>query len=137
MHGLIVPIIAIVVVVVLLAIVKSLPKGKGQDLPYEKQNYLFTPAERSFLGVLEQAVGDQFRIMGKVRLMDIVKVKGGLDGKAKQTAKNKIQSKHVDFVACDPNDLSVQFVVELDDKSHEREDRQERDALVDGVMNAA
>jgi len=138
MQNLLPLIIVLVVVAIVIAVLKNLiPKGQGQTLPYEKQPYLFTPAERSFLGVLEQAVGNEFRIMGKVRLGDIVKVKAGLDNKARQSAFNKIQSKHVDFVACDPNDLSVQFVIELDDKSHEREDRQDRDAFVDRVMEAA
>jgi very-short-patch-repair endonuclease len=135
MHDLILPIIALVVIAIIVAVIKHLiPKGK---LPYEKQPSLFTPAERSFLGVLEQAVSNQFRIMGKVRLGDIVKVKTGLDNKTRQSAFNRIQSKHVDFIACDPNDLSIQFAVELDDKSHEREDRQDRDAFVDKVMDAA
>jgi len=137
MHGLVWPIIILVVLAIIGAVLKNLiPKGKGL-LPYERQPSLFTPAERSFLGVLEQAVGNQFRIMGKVRLGDIVKVKSGLDNKARQSAFNKIQSKHVDFIACDPNDLSIQFAVELDDKSHEREDRQDRDAFVDKVMDVA
>lgn len=138
MHGLIWPIITLIILAIIAAVLKNLiPKGKGQALPYEKQPSLFTPAERSFLGVLEQAVGSEFRIMGKVRLGDIVKVKSGLDNKARQSAFNRIQSKHVDFIACDPNDLSIQFAVELDDKSHEREDRQDRDAFVDNVMEAA
>ena len=138
MHDLILPIIALVVLAIIGAVLKNLiPKVKGQTLPYEKQPSLFTPAERSFLGVLEHAVGNEFRIMGKVRLGDIVKVRAGLDNKARQSAFNRIQSKHVDFVACDPNDLSIQFVIELDDKSHEREDRQDRDAFVDKVMEAA
>jgi len=137
MHDLIWPIIILVVLAIIGTVLKNLiPKGKGL-LPYERQPSLFTPAERSFLGVLEQAVGNQFRIMGKVRLGDIVKVKAGLDNKARQSAFNRIQSKHVDFIACDPNDLSIQFAVELDDKSHEREDRQDRDAFVDKVMEAA
>jgi very-short-patch-repair endonuclease len=137
MHNLITLFIVLVVLAVIGAVLKNLfPKGKGR-LPYEKQPALFTPAERSFLGVLEQAVGNEFRIMGKVRLGDVVRVKAGLDNKVRQSALNKIQSKHVDFVACDPSDLSIQFVVELDDKSHEREDRQDRDAFVDKVMEAA
>ena len=137
MHDLIWPIIILVVLAIIATVLKNLiPIGKSK-LPYEKQPALFTPAERSFLGVLEQAVGNQFRIMGKVRLGDIVKVKAGLDNKERQSAFNRIQSKHVDFIACDPNDLSIQFAVELDDKSHEREDRQDRDAFVDKVMEAA
>jgi hypothetical protein len=43
--------------------------------PFERVTALFTPAERSFMGVLEQAVGNRCRIMGKVRLGDIIKVR--------------------------------------------------------------
>jgi very-short-patch-repair endonuclease len=109
----------------------------SKDYPYQKEPTLFSPAERSFLGVLDQAIGDQFRIMGKVRLADVIKVRPGLEASARQTAFNKIQSKHLDFVACDPADLSIQFAVELDDKSHKQKKRQDRDAFVDAAMNAA
>jgi very-short-patch-repair endonuclease len=138
MYGLIVPLIVVAVIVGILVAFKGLiPKGKTQALPYEKESALFSPAERSFLGALDQAIGDEFRIMGKVRLGDVVKVKAGLEKGQRQAAFNKIQSKHLDFVACDPADLSVQFVVELDDKSHERQDRQSRDMFVDEALRAA
>lgn len=127
----------LVVLGIVAVVVKILTqKGKGSpDYPYQKEPTLFTPAERSFLGVLEQVVGSEFRIMGKVRLADVIRVKPGLDGAARQKAFNRIQGKHLDFVACDPNDLSVQFAVELDDRSHERGDRQERDAFLDAAMD--
>lgn len=132
--------IPLVIFAVLAVIAKALvgKKGKGsEESPYQKEPTLFTPAERSFLGVLEQAIGHEFRIMGKVRLADVLKVKPGLDGKARQTAFNRIQSKHLDFVACDPNDLSIRFAVELDDRSHDRGDRQSRDAFLDKAMEQA
>ncbi len=40
-------------------------------------------------------------------------------------------------MACDPKDLSVQFVVELDDQSHVRSNRQDRDEFVDKALQAA
>jgi very-short-patch-repair endonuclease len=120
-------------------VVKAL-SAKGTpsvELPYQKQPTLFTPAERSFLGVLEQVVGDQVRIMGKVRLADIIRVRPGLDPSSRQKAFNRIQSKHLDFVACDPHDLSIQFAIELDDKSHAKKGRQDRDAFLNAAMQAA
>lgn len=139
MGNLLLPVAVLVIIAVLAAVIKVLvQKGKGPaDYPYQKEPTLFSPAERSFLGVLEQAIGDQFRIMGKVRLADVIKVKPGLARPAWQKAFNRIQSKHLDFVACDPNDLSVQFAVELDDKSHDREDRQDRDTFLDAAMKKA
>lgn len=64
------------------------------SFPYQKQDILFTPAERSFLGVLEQAVDKQHRIFGKVRLADVIKVKKGLSKSTWQSEFNKIKSKH-------------------------------------------
>jgi very-short-patch-repair endonuclease len=87
--------------------------------------------------VLDSALGPQFRILGKVRLADVIKVQSGLGGSARQQAFNRIQSKHLDFVICDPNDLSVKFVVELDDSSHQQSHRQARDAFLDKALAAA
>lgn len=135
------PIIAIIIVFVIIAIALKLflggNKGGTEDYPYEKEQTLFTPAERSFLGVLEQAVDGKLRIMGKVRLADVVKVKRGNNKSSWQKAFNMIQSKHVDFVACDTATLGVKFVVELDDKSHNQSKRQDRDEFIDKVLEAA
>src|SRR5664280_1382349 len=112
------PLITIIIVFVIAAIaVKKFlggNKGSTEDYPYERQQALFTPAERSFLGVLEQAVEGKLRIMGKVRLADVVKVRTLNNKSAWQKAFNKIQSKHVDFVVCDTDTLGVKLIVELD-----------------------
>ncbi len=140
MHGML-PLIGIVILLGVLAfIVKVVLPGLGKAqvaLPYQKEPVLFTPAERSFLAVLDQALGNQFRIFGKVRLSDVIKVKPGMSGSVRQQAFNRIQSKHLDFVVCDPSDLSVQFVVELDDSSHQQSRRQARDEFLDKALAAA
>ena len=110
--------------------------GKRNLYPYARREALFTPAERSFLSVLEQSVGAEYRIMGKVRLGDIVAVERRFTGN-QQAARNKINQKHVDFVLCAPQTLAIVLVVELDDRSHERPDRRERDIFVDGALGAA
>jgi hypothetical protein len=137
---LLVPIISILVLLAIVASAINLfntwrrtPRG----YPYETQDSLFSPAERSFLVVLEQAVGQRYRILGKVRLADVIRVKRGMSRAAWQAAFNRIQSKHLDFVACDPSDLTVQFVVELDDKSHAKASRQNRDDFVNHALAAA
>jgi len=135
------PLIAILIVFgIAVAVFKAFlggNKGGTEGYPYEKEQALFTPAERSFLGVLEQAVDGKLRIMGKVRLADVVKVKKGNNKSAWQKAFNRIQSKHLDFVACDCESLGVKFVIELDDKSHNQSKRQNRDDFIDKVLEAA
>ncbi len=109
----------------------------SRAFPYESKVKLITPAERSFLAVLDQVVGSQYRIMAQVRLADVIKVRKGLDQKAWGAAFSRIRAKHLDFVACDPSDLSIKFAVELDDSSHKRPERQKRDAFLNQAMEAA
>ena len=140
MHGLwplIGLLILLVVFVVIIKIVLPALVGGPAAFPYQKEPALFTPAEREFLSVLESALGNQFRVLGKVRLVDVIKVKTGLNRSARQQAFNRIVAKHLDFVVCDPNDLTVQFVVELDDSSHQGSRRQSRDEFVDKALGAA
>ena len=61
----------------------------------------------------------------------------GVSNPARQQALNRIQSKHLDFVVCNPNDLTVQYAIELDDQSHDRAKRQGRDEFVDKALQAA
>jgi very-short-patch-repair endonuclease len=140
MHGLLSLIGVLVLLGIVAFVVKIVLPGlvKGQiEFPYQKEHALFTPAERAFFEVLEPTLGNQFRVLGKVRLADVIRVKPGLSGSARQQAFNRIQSKHLDFVVCDPKDLSVQFVVELDDSSHQQSRRQDRDEFLDKALAAA
>lgn len=110
------------------------PPEQGCLTPYERLDSLLTPAERSFFGVLELAVADQYRIFSKVRLADLFAVQRGLGNSERQSAFNKIAAKHVDFVLCEPATLEVVAAIELDDKSHNQMQRQLRDRFVDDVF---
>jgi len=123
----------------LFLLAKRSEKGKpGLDaFPYQKSDALFTPAERSFLGVLQQAVGNNAAIFGKVRVADVVEPKEGLGRSMRQKAFNKISAKHFDFLLCDKEDLSVACAIELNDSSHYSKRRQERDEFLKGVCGAA
>ena len=47
---------------------------------------------------------------------------------------HKIMSKHVDFVIYDGDMMHLKVIIELDDSSHDREDRKERDEFVDFIL---
>lgn len=106
------------------------------DELYKKQIALFSPAERSFLGVLQQACADDYLILGKVRVVDVIAVKSNKNRARWQQAFNKICAKHFDFVLCDKADLSIKCVIELDDKSHQNSKRQHRDQFLDDLSSA-
>lgn len=130
---------AAIVLLVLMAAVVKVITGHVKPLPaYEvRRDALFTKAERSFLSVLDEAAGAQFRVMGKVRLADLFRPCKGMDNSDRARAQNRINAKHVDFVLCDPESLAPVCLVELDDGTHARADRRERDAFVDQVCAEA
>ncbi len=104
-------------------------------LPYKRKDFLLTKAERSLYGVLNQAVNGRYLIFAKVRLADLVWLPKGTE--SRQSHFNRIQSKHIDFVICDRDSIRPLVAVELDDASHERDDRVSRDGFVDSALKAA
>ena len=132
--------LALLVIVVVVLFVVGLKLrwhgGKSASYPYVMNQVLFSPAERSFLGVLEQAIGREYRVLGKVRVADVVSVNSMSDRSGWQKAFNRISAKHFDFVLCRKDDLSICAAIELDDKSHQKNKRQQRDAFVAGLCKA-
>jgi len=95
-------------------------------------------AEGSFFQVLELALPkDQYRLFGKVRVEDLIVVKSGLSRELRQSARNRIRSRHVDIVVVDSKTFVPVWAIELDDKSHQAKDRQERDEFLDRAFEAA
>lgn len=125
----------IVFILIFLKVANNL--ASTSSFPYELQGPLFTPAERSFLCVLNSVLKDDVDVLGKVRVADILKPTKGLSRSDWQKAFNKISSKHFDFVLCNKADLSVLCVIELNDKSHNSKKRKERDAFLEKSCEAA
>lgn len=127
----------VVVLLVLLALVTVVVafkrKSGATGLPYKRNEVLVSPAERSFLGVLEMAVADQYRVFAKVRVADVISVKGGVSQGQRQSAFNRISAKHFDFLLCSREDVSIVAAIELDDKSHQQRKRQQRDDFLEAV----
>ena len=126
------------IVPVVLFVLLALARGKKGTVtyPYVAAPGLFTEAETRFLRTLEQAA-PEYRVFGKVRVADLIRVQKGLSNSARTSALNRITSKHVDFVLCRPHDLGVVCAVELDDKTHECKDRQVRDVFLKHALAAA
>ena len=72
-------------------------------------------------------------IYTKVRLADLVEPKPKSENPLWMECFNKIRSKHIDFALAD-EDTNIIALIELDDKSHERPDRIERDEFVNAVL---
>jgi hypothetical protein len=108
--------------------------SKNVAVAYEAVPALLTPAERSFFGVLQQALVSEYQIFAKVRLADIVRPVRNPSRSGWQWAFNRITGKHVDFVLCDSARLNVIGVIELDDRTHGGFERGLRDGLVNSAL---
>jgi hypothetical protein len=97
---------------------------------------LVSNAERRFLHALDSVVQGRYRIFCKVRVIDVIAPASGIDWKDQQSARGRVIQKHFDFVLCEPSDLRVVAAIELDDKSHARPDRVERDVFMVQLCNA-
>lgn len=103
--------------------------------PFVRKDWLLSRAEHSFLGVLDRAIQDEFRVMCKVRMLDLLYMpKGSSDRTAWQ---NRVIRKHVDFVLCEPDTMRPALVIELDDASHQSEKAKAGDRLKDRIFGAA
>ncbi len=118
---------------------KSSQNSSAEEIEYsyQKLEVLFSPAERSFLGVLNQAVNENIQIFGKVRVADVIIPKKGMSRSEWQKAFNKISSKHFDFLLCNKKNLAILCAVELDDSSHNKKTRKDRDIFLESVCKSA
>lgn len=109
-------------------------KNEENALPYRVRDDFLTPPEASLCHVVTSVLGSQAVVCPKVRLGDIFFVH---KGENRMSHANRINAKHVDFLLCEPQTLKPLAGIELDDASHQRPDRRERDAFVDKVFKSA
>lgn len=106
------------------------------EFPYHMRDSFLSNAEISFYHVLRSIANDSSMVLTKVSLGDLFYVKSSESSKFR-TYTNKINRKHVDFLLCNPKTMRPYLGIELDDKSHQRKDRSERDEFVDQVFKSA
>jgi hypothetical protein len=131
-------VIGVLLFVAALFFLKFLARNRTRTAPAEQLQYrrrpaLFSAAERSFAGVLDQVLDGRYRVYGKVRVADLIEPLPGKDRRIWQKAFNRISAKHFDFVICSSSDLVPVVVIELDDRSHQKHKRQQRDELLQQI----
>lgn len=94
---------------------------------YQKKEYILTQNELKFYKLLKYITDkNNLLIFTQVSLYEIVRNKEYKDF-------NKIKSKSIDFVITDIN-TKVKICIELDDQTHIREDRQQRDIFINELF---
>ena len=86
---------AIVVVIIVVVTIASKRKKESKRIRlFRRRDALFTAAERSFLGVLDQVSAGRYRVFGKVRIADVITPAKGLDKSTWTSVFNRIKAKH-------------------------------------------
>ena len=95
---------------------------------YNKKDYLLTQQELKFYKLIKMITDkNNLNIFSQVALYEIVTSKNIKDF-------NKIKSKTIDFVITDTN-CKIKFCIELDDPTHIKENRQQRDKFIEDLFN--
>ena len=100
---------------------------------YFRRPRLLSAAELQFFHTLETVVGDRFCLLAKVRVADLVDVRG-VYGREWWTAFARVSQKHVDFAIASRQTVEVLVAIELDDNSHLQGSRRQRDDLLNAVF---
>jgi very-short-patch-repair endonuclease len=128
-------------IIIVIGVVAGLLKDKfdTQDekpkYHYKRRNWFLTKAEHEFYDALVKAVGNDYIIFAQVHLPTLLDEK--VVGQNWKAAFRHISLKSVDFVLCDKAYISPKLAIELDDKSHERADRVDRDIEVERILKGA
>ena len=130
MNSIILLLAIVVVVVIVLAILKAKAQGGTGDAvwPFYAKKPL-SPPEQVLYFRLIQALPEHI-ILAQVQLSRLLGVKKGNNY---QAWTNRINRMSADFVVCH-KDSSIVAVIELDDASHQRKDRQAADAKKDKAL---
>jgi len=103
---------------------------------YTKKDFLMTRAEHEFFDLLIRVIinnfGNNYYIFPQIHISTLVDWKSW--GQNWKGAKGSIDRYSVDYVICDKDYIKPILVIELDDKSHEREGRVIRDEKIEGIL---
>ena len=139
----IVIIVVLLVVVAYLQIKSKKPQAKAETaepeatikdiekLPYKKK-LLLTKNEWSFYKALKPAADELgYTVLAKIRVADLVEVAVS-DRSEWQKYFNKINKKHIDFALAKPENLQIVLLIELDDNSH-NDEQKKRDEFIEAL----
>ena len=129
--------IVAVIIVVLAAIGMKVGNIQKQPIAAYRKKYLLTKNEYSFYQKIKPIIQEKnLRVLCKIRLADLIEPEPNKNQKEWYAAFNRIKSKHIDFAIATEN-MKVIVLVELQDNTHQKSDRKERDEFVNTAVTSA
>jgi hypothetical protein len=127
---------ALVSLIVIVGVLASRLNDNSFPFPFDSKKSVFTPAEKNFQNLVEQAMGTQYRVINRVKLADIVTIRNGVSDRASQSAVNNAEGKYLDFVLCDRSTMKLLGAIDLVD-TQGRGYKIKKDWFVSGALEAA
>ncbi len=115
----------------------KLPEISAPTARYQTKPTLLSKAEQAFYQALHMGLSDQYLILMKVRVADVLKPQTGISKSEWQSAFSKISCKHFDFLLCSPTSYEIIAAIELDDRSHQLTNRRARDQFLNSACESA
>jgi len=128
--------VALITLVVIVAVLASRLTDNSFPFPFDSKKAIFTPAEKNFQNLVEQALGSNYRVLNRVRLSDVVTIRNGVSSRASQTAAKSAETKYLDFVICDRISMKLLGAIDLVD-TQGRGYKIKKDWFVSGSLEAA
>lgn len=130
----------IVFVIILISRLSSAHSSKKKVFKNNTYNYfaklsLMSRTEGEFFIKLERVVQERYYVFPQVHLSAILDHR--VKGQEWKYAFRHINGKSVDYVLCNKNTLEPTYAIELDDYTHDKADRRDRDSEVERIFEAA
>jgi hypothetical protein len=104
-------------------------EGSGNTAPSFKAKPMLTPNEIEFLNRLE-AAAPELRFCPQVAMGAVLNPNVQRQDKAYMSLRGKFAQKIIDFIAQNRRDGSIVAIIELDDRSHDSDKDEKRDAML-------
>lgn len=111
---------------------KEVLEKVNMDYPYKRKEKFMTNAELYLYNFLVENLPSYVVVLPKVRLADVVDVDRRITMDDKYLY--KIAYKHIDYLICDAKSLEIICAIELDDYTHEPQERVEADIFKEEVL---
>jgi len=108
---------------------------KNNAYTYTAKSLPMTRTEAEFFDVLNEAVQDRYFVFPQIHLSAVLSP--AVKGQDWGYAFRHINGKSVDYVLCDKETLRPTYAIELDDYTHQKRDRIERDSEVERIFAEA
>ncbi|TPH17305.1 DUF2726 domain-containing protein [Litorilituus lipolyticus] len=127
---------ALISLIVVVAVLASRLNDNSFPFPFDSKNTIFTPAEKNFQNLVEQAMGPKYRVLNRVKLSDIVTIRQGVSNRASQSAAANAEGKFLDFVICERQSMTLLGAIDLVD-TQGKGYKVKKDWFVSGSLEAA